>query len=171
MRAGLRNLILKQQQRQRFRSSLYLRCASVKEKKKKIFSPQHPSSRPARLPSVQTTCSGSSGCTVVCTLVRLAGEARDDPRLSTTEGERKRESAGGIRQRVSLCGNVRHHPRPICASLKKARQGLHRRGLVLAYPGFTSDKLHKSKSVSLCHAPVWICEKKRNVQTGSNWLK
>lgn len=36
------------------------------------------SSSPPRLPSVQTTCSGSSGCTVVCTLVRLAGEARDN---------------------------------------------------------------------------------------------
>ncbi|XP_078812440.1 uncharacterized protein LOC144996653 [Oryzias latipes] len=31
---------------------------------------------PSRLPSVQTTCSGSSGCTVVCTLVRLVREVR-----------------------------------------------------------------------------------------------
>ncbi len=35
--------------------------------------------RPSRLPSVQTTCSGSSVCTVVCTLVRLDGDARDGP--------------------------------------------------------------------------------------------
>uniref|UniRef100_A0A8C4GEP7 Uncharacterized protein n=1 Tax=Dicentrarchus labrax TaxID=13489 RepID=A0A8C4GEP7_DICLA len=47
-------------------------------------------SRPARLPSVQTTCSGSSGCTVVCTLVRLAGEARDDSQCPKREWERSR---------------------------------------------------------------------------------
>lgn len=41
------------------------------------FSTAFPS-RLARLPSVQTTCSGSSGCTVVCTLVRLAWETHMD---------------------------------------------------------------------------------------------
>uniref|UniRef100_A0AAY5KH77 Uncharacterized protein n=1 Tax=Esox lucius TaxID=8010 RepID=A0AAY5KH77_ESOLU len=34
-------------------------------------------SDPLRLPSVQTTCSGCSRCTVVCTLVRLCGGAQD----------------------------------------------------------------------------------------------
>uniref|UniRef100_A0A8B9HR83 Uncharacterized protein n=1 Tax=Astyanax mexicanus TaxID=7994 RepID=A0A8B9HR83_ASTMX len=38
----------------------------------------------SRLPSVQTTCSGSSGCTVVCTLVRLGGQAQETSPLKPT---------------------------------------------------------------------------------------
>ncbi len=98
--------------------------------------------RPARLPSVQTTCSGSSGCTVVCTLVRLAGEALDHSRCpSKRKWEHSRE-ATSWHEHIQLW----EHAAPTLVHLdqqkhkpKLSAQRLHHRALALEYPGFMID--------------------------------
>jgi len=80
---------------------------------------------PARLPSVQTTCSGSSGCTVVCTLVRLAGEARDDPQCPKEGRARQRQPSRRHPASWSIF-KIWEHAAPALAHLEESGTGLNK---------------------------------------------